>query len=1438
MKRTYLSLNVFLCTFLFTVPQVLAQFITVGEGSYTTVFPGVDAAGRNTFPSGTPQLSGDAMGKPVPTNDWWSALVKNNHANNLFNYPLAMRTLPAGLDVGYIVPPSLPGGSTQPLSDLSPVIVGVTGLNASQATVSDHSDWTVTMAWSGGGHSFSALSGIAMPFLYFRKSAGSVARVTVNAGTVTISNERLLIANSQGGANFVVYAPTGSTWTASGNVYTSTLNGKDYWSMAKLPPSGTPVATLAAAYQAYAYAFPVNTAVEWNYDEATSVVRTDFTITAEAMEGSSTTVLQGLLPHQWGYLAPDSALPLGDHYPSIRGTLKMLAGNHFATERTYHGILPTLPLIPDGSETLNLAALQEKVALLQNESLSTWTDSYNEGQVLNRLIQTARIADLMGDTHARDLMIETVRERLEDWLTAEPGEVAFLFYYNATWSAMIGYPAGHGQDGNLNDHHFHWGYFIHAASFVEQFQPGWAAGWGGMIDHLIRDAANPSRTDPQYPFLRNFSPYAGHSWANGFATFPFGNDQESSSESMQFASSLIHWGAVTRDDAVRDLGIYLYVTEQTATEEYWFDVNNRTLKPEYAYSLVSRIWGNGYDNQTFWTSDIAAAYGIELYPIHGGSLYLGHNHAYAEQLWAEMAANTGILSNQANVNLWHDVYWQFLALIDPDQAISLYDSYPDRSLKFGISDALTYHWIHSLKALGRVDATVTADYPIAATFRVGEAVTYVAHNYTDEPLLVSFSDGGTLDVAPRSMATSRDLAVRGQLSTEFNRAHPSGSLPVEVVIAEGTVDSVALYRGNTLLGTLTEEPYHFTLTHLDAGVHTLYARLHQGDRYSLSNSIRVQVGDQIPFAGVPAPIPGVIDAGHYDRFEGGLGQGIAYNDNSPSNEGGYRPEEFVDATLSGTEGAVVGWTSKGEWLEYTVDVEESGLHSVQLRYASGNAGGGGPVRLSVNGVPVSGWVNLPGTGGWSTFSAVNITGVPLVKGVRVLRLTFDGGEANVGRMTFARTGPLAEVRPIAHAGSNAFVQLPGVTALLDGSQSTVAPDKTVAHTWEQVYGPSVIQFSDTASAAPVLTNLVEGIYRVRLTVSDGTFEDFDEALVIVSSEARLPPTVSITQPRTPHLTTSGKWITISAAAQDLDGAVDSVAFYIGRVRIGQASTAPYSMEWRAPVGEYTLTAVATDNDGLSTTSSPVQIIVDSAPPCDGTHPNGDFSYVFSENASGQPTLTFIPALSGIGQTTLILYYNQTGSHPMPGYGGATPNVPFVLNAAAGDTIYFYYTYSHPQGGERNTMNALISHTIGECGEDYLPDSGMLLDAWRTAHFPAEILDDPSLEETVWGDRADASGDGFANFLKFFLNLDPLAHNGGGGIDWGFDGEDLVYLYYRRNDVPTALGWVEWSNNLATWSTSGLQETILHSEGGIDDVEVRLPEARSAAPVFLRLHVKP
>ena len=1264
---------------------MFGQFVPVGSGSYTTVFPGVDAAGRNGYPSGAPFVTGAAANKPIPTNDWWSAQVKNPHTDNLFNYPFTMKSVNEGLVVSYI-----PWG---PIDNILPVVVGVSGLNASQANVSDHTDWTVTMDWSASGKQFQATMGIGMPFIYFEKDASSLASVTVNQGNVTISGEVLIVEDARNGADFAVYAPTGSSWQQSGNQYTSSLNGQNYWSLAFLPASAGSLTQAAQDYQQYAYVFPTNTRVDWNYDASTSILTTDFNVDVEVKEGTDSTALIGLLPHQWDNLAsPVGFLP--HTYPTVRGELKTISANSFNVENIFYGILPTLPAIAQYSPSYDPSLMGQKVSALENDQLNPWTDSYNEGQEMNRLIQTARIAELNKDTVAFNKLRQTVKTRLEDWLTAQANEVAFIFYYNATWTSLIGYPAGHGQDVNINDHHFHWGYFIHAAAFMEQFEPGWAAQWGPMVDLLIRDAASPNRNDNLFPFLRNFSPYAGHCWANGFATFPQGNDQESTSESMQFNSSLIHWGSVTGNDAIRDLGIYLYTTEQTAVEEYWFDTKSRNFGPNQGYSLVSRVWGNSYDNGTFWTADIAASYGIEIYPIHGGSLYLGHDTAYVRKLWTEMEQNTGILSNDPNVNLWHDEYWKYLAFIDPDKALGLYDSYPNRNLKFGISDAQTYHWLHALKTLGVVETSVTSSHPLSAVFNNSGDTTYVVQNYGSAPIQVQFSDGFQMSVPPRSLVTSKDISLSGLLSSSFPLAYAGGSVDLSLQLQGSGADSVVFYNGNQRVGAVIQAPYQITAGQLPLGRHTFHVRMYQASNFVLSNLVEVIVGEQVPYSLQPTLIPGSFEAGHYDRFEGGNGQGIAYQDMTPINIGDTRMNESVDVFDAGSEGHAIGWIGSGEWVEYTVDVQQAGLYSMSYRFASDNQSGGGPFGLSSDGQIVKSGVAVGYTNGWNSWSSQTVSNIPLKAGVQVLRIFFDHGEFNLGKLTFTYDAPLNYSQPVADAGADQLVVLPQNTAVLDGSASTDPGGASLNHQWTQVYGPSVLQLAAPGSAQTTVSGLIPGVYLLRLDVDNGSYSDQDEVYLISSTTNNLPPAVVIQSPADQSEFFENETITVLAVASDINDSVAQVHFRLNGQWLGTDAQAPFEWQWTPQAaGTFDITAVAVDTYGDSTVSDAVQVDIVPAPPCEQSSWNGDFNYRFSPDANN-PTITFIPSIAGMGSPTCILYYGTNPSN-MPGHI-VTPNVPYPINAAQGSTVYFYYTYSYPGQGERNNSANKDSYVIGSC----------------------------------------------------------------------------------------------------------------------------------------------
>jgi len=1276
---------------LFSNSNVTAQFVTVGNGSYTTTFPGTDAAGRNSYPSGTPYLSGNALGKPVPTSDWWSALVKNGTASNLFNYPFTLKTTTTGLVVSYI--------PTGVIDDLTPFLVGVTGLSASNTTIADYSDWTVTMNWADGTHDFQATAGVAMPFLYFTKKSTDVAQITINSGTVVISGEMLICTNVKNGADFAVYAPTGSTWTKTGVVYTSTLNGKNYWSMAFIPLTATNVTTVATEYKKYAYVFPVKTTANYTYNESTSVLHTDFNVQTEVKEGTETNMLIGLLPHQWAHLASSSPIPNQYSYATVRGEMKTLAGNSFSVENTFHGILPTLPYVDNYSQGFSPSTLTEKITALENTSMNTWTDSYNEGQVFNQLMQTARIANEMGNTTSRDKILAIIKTRLENWLKADNSEVAFLFYYNPTWTSLIGYPGGYGQDSSLNDRQFHWGYFIQAAAFVAQFSPDWAAKWGGMINMLVRDAAAYDRADTMFPYLRNFSPYEGHSWVDGFAANPQGNNMESSSESMNFDAALIQWGQVSGDKTIRDLGIYLYSTEQTGIEEYYMDTHHRNFPSSQKYSLYSRVWTNSNDNGTFWTADIAASYGIELYPIQGGSMYLGQDTVYVKRLWNEIVANTGVSSNQVNANLWYDEMWKYLAFINPAEAINMYNSYPNRDIKFGISDAQTYHWLHAMNALGKIDASITADCPTAVAFIKNGTHNYAAQNYSNAPITVTFSNGYKLDVPAGKMATNMEGRYAGTITSSFPQSAVGGSVSLLVNVTGGTPTKVEFMDGSSSLGIVAVAPFSKTASNLQLGIHNFYAKIYDGDKYTVSNTVQVLVGNKLPYGGTPWAIPGTIEAGKYDYFDGGKGQNITYFDMTSANSGDYRMDECVDVSENTNEGATVGWIAGGEWLEYSVDVAQAGIYSFDFRYASGNSNGGGPFHLYMDGQPVSSDISVPSTSStvWTVWATKTVADIPLTSGKHVLKLAFSAGEFNLGKITFTRTGDLAFSYPTANAGSNLKVLLPGSSTMLDGSASTESSGQQLSYTWEQIYGPTVAQFTDKTIAKPTISGLVEGLYQFKLTVKNSDLRSASATVqVMVTSTGNVIPTVSLTSPVNNSTFVEGNEITLSANASDYDGTVSKVEFYQGSTLITSITSAPYTATWKPAAGNYAITAVATDNQGAVSTSQVANISISASKICTTTSTaasQGSFTTGYKctyETIGTNVTITFELLDAKTGVSAYLWKESPFGETTMTNVSGQKFTAT-LSNQTAGSTISYACKFAYSGG---MAVTNYISYVVG------------------------------------------------------------------------------------------------------------------------------------------------
>ena len=128
-----------------------------------------------------------------------------------------------------------------------------------------------------------------------------------------------------------------------------------------------------------------------------------------------------------------------------------------------------------------------------------------------------------------------------------------------------------------------------------------------------------------------------------------------------------------------------------------------------------------------------------------------------------------------------------------------------------------------------------------------------------------------------------------------------------------------------------------------------------------------------------------------------------------------------------------------------------------------------------------------------------------------------------------------------------------------------------------------------------------------------TLQPFTSIVLIKSnaSQANTPPVVNITSPNNSKNFTRPATINIAADASDNDGSVSKVEFYSGKTLIATEKLAPYTYSWTDVAnGTYSITAKATDNDGLVTTSDAVHITVgpDGAPVVSLTSPVSSTSY--------------------------------------------------------------------------------------------------------------------------------------------------------------------------------------------------------------------------------------
>jgi hypothetical protein len=159
---------------------------------------------------------------------------------------------------------------------------------------------------------------------------------------------------------------------------------------------------------------------------------------------------------------------------------------------------------------------------------------------------------------------------------------------------------------------------------------------------------------------------------------------------------------------------------------------------------------------------------------------------------------------------------------------------------------------------------------------------------------------------------------------------------------------------------------------------------------SLSFTRRTPPAGPTPFRGTPFNIGETIQAEDFDNG----GEGVAYHDTTPANEGGGYRSTGVDVqpTSDAGGGYNVGFARAGEWLAYTVNVAAAGAYRLDARVAALAAGG--LFHVEFDGVNATGALAIPATAGWQSFQTITSSTFSLSAGTHVMKIVFDRNQSN------------------------------------------------------------------------------------------------------------------------------------------------------------------------------------------------------------------------------------------------------------------------------------------------------------------------------------------------------------------------------------------------------------------------------------------------------------
>ncbi len=557
--------------------------------------------------------------------------------------------------------------------------------------------------------------------------------------------------------------------------------------------------------------------------------------------------------------------------------------------------------------------------------------------------------------------------------------------------------------------------------------------------------------------------------------------------------------------------------------------------------------------------------------------------------------------------------------------------------------------------------------PFTATWSGAAPGTYsITARATDNLGVVSTSTASTITVT-----NPLTVSIASPLSNARFVPPASIDLAANALDSNGSIAKVDFYNGTALIGSVTTSPFTVPWTNVPAGKYAITAKATDNQGISKTSAAVTIVVDTSPNVNITTPVtktaynaPASIDVqadasapdGSIAKVQFYHGGTLFATVTAPPYVATWSNVAKGSYTLTAKATDNLGVTTTSTPVQVTVGMNAAPTITLASSTVSGLIAPAS-IALSVNAQDTDGAIAQV-----EYFNGNALIGRSTSAPFGFNWTNVDAGSYAITAKATDNLGANTTSAPLTISVAPNAAPTVALTSPADGQHLIGPVDITLSATAGDSDGNvTKVEFLDgdtvlaTVTNAPYTYTIVgagPGSYQFAVRATDNLGQTTTSAPTAVTVAANSAPSIALTA--TPAVATAPATIALDASASDADGSVKQVEFFNGTTSLGKVSLPPYSMSWtNVAAGSYSVSAVATDNLGATSSSAPIAVTVNVPPTVSIGTPQANSTYA----APASVALTANASAANGATIASVDFYN--GATPV----GTASGAPYTINMA-------------------------------------------------------------------------------------------------------------------------------------------------------------------------------